>query len=81
VLSVDGRVLSRQNVEHTIPFLMSLDESLDIGLDTRTGVDDSYRLPFQFTGSIDKLTIKVGREQLAAEDRERMKRALATAHD
>lgn len=34
VLSVDGKTLSRQTVEHTIPFLMSLDESLDIGLDT-----------------------------------------------
>jgi hypothetical protein len=59
---------------------MALDESLDIGLDTRTGVDDSYKLPFQFTGTIDKLTMTIGQEQLAAEDRERMKRALATAH-
>jgi arylsulfatase A-like enzyme len=81
VLSVDGKVLARQKMEHTIPFLMALDESFDIGLDTRTGVDDSYKLPFRFTGTIDKLTIKTGPEQLAAEDRERMKRALATAHD
>jgi hypothetical protein len=81
VLSVDGKVLARQKTEHTIPFLMALDESFDIGLDTRTGVDDSYKLPFRFTGTIDKLTIKTGPEQLAAEDRERMKRALATAHD
>jgi arylsulfatase len=81
VLSVDGKVLARQKMEHTIPFLMALDESFDIGLDTRTGVDDSYKLPFQFTGKIDKVTFKIGREQLAAEDRERMKRALATAHD
>jgi arylsulfatase len=81
VLSVDGRVLARQKMEHTIPFLMALDESLDIGMDTRTPVDDSYKLPFRFTGSIDKLTYKIGEEQLAEQDRERMKRALATAHD
>jgi arylsulfatase len=81
VLSVDGKVLARQKMEHTIPFLMALDESFDIGIDTRTGVDDSYKLPFRFTGTIDKLTIKTGPEQLAADDRERMKRALATAHD
>jgi arylsulfatase A-like enzyme len=81
VLSVDGKVLAQQKMEHTIPFLMSIDESFDIGMDTRTGVDDSYKLPFRFTGTIDKLTIKTGPEQLAAEDRERMKRALATAHD
>ena len=81
VLSVDGRVLAQQKMEHTIPFLMALDESFDIGVDTRTPVDDSYKLPFRFTGMIDKLTYKIGHEQIAAEDRERMKRALATAHD
>jgi hypothetical protein len=48
---------------------------------TRTPVDESCKLPFKFTGNIDKLTIKVGREQLAAEDRAIMQRALAAAHD
>jgi arylsulfatase len=81
VLMVDGRVLSKQKMEHTIPFLMALDESLDIGMDTRTPVDDSYKLPFRFTGTIAKLTYKIGHEQLAAEDRAIMQRALATAHD
>jgi hypothetical protein len=32
---------------------MAIEESFDIGIDTRTGVDDSYKLPFQFTGKID----------------------------
>jgi hypothetical protein len=40
-------------------------------------VDDSYKLPLRFTWTINQL-IKTGLEQLAAEDRERMKRALAT---
>jgi len=81
VLTVDGRVLSKQKMEHTIPFLMALDESLDIGLDTRTGVDDSYKLPFKFTGTINKVTYQIGREQLTADDRKEMQRRLATAHD
>ena len=81
VMSVDGKVLSQQRMEHTIPFLMSLDESFDIGLDTRTPVDDSYELPFRFTGTIDRLTYKIGPEQLAANDRELMKKAPAGAHD
>ena len=81
VLTVDGRVLSRQKMEHTIPFLMALDESFDIGLDTRTPVDDSYKLPFRFTGTIDKLTYKIGHEQLTANDLEVKKKALANAHD
>jgi arylsulfatase len=35
-------------------------ETFDVGVDTRTGVDDNdYLPPFQFTGTIDKLTIKL----------------------
>src|SRR5437870_1453592 len=37
----------------TIPFLMTLDETFDVGVDTRTGVNDKdYRVPFRFTGKI-----------------------------
>jgi hypothetical protein len=79
--SADGKELSRQKMEHTIPFLMSLDESLDIGMDTRTGVDDSYQLPFKFTGTIDKVTYNIGVEQLTAADHEKMQRAIAAALD
>jgi len=81
VLSVDGRELSRQKIDHTIPFLMAIDESFDIGIDTRTGVDDSYKLPFRFSGTINKLTYNLGHEQLSAEDRRVMEKALAAAHD
>ena len=81
VLSVDGKELSRKTIEHTIPFLMSIDETFDIGSDTRTAVDDSYELPFRFTGTIDKLTFNLGPEQLTADDRAVMERALASAHD
>ena len=81
MLSVDGKELSRQTIEHTIPIIMSIDESFDIGIDTRTPVDDSYKLPFRFTGTINKLTYNLRPEQLTAEDRETMKRALASAHD
>ena len=81
VLSVDGKELSRQKIDHTIPFLMAIDESFDIGSDTRSGVDDSYKLPFRFDGKINKLTYRLGPEQLTAQDREVMKKALASAHD
>lgn len=80
-LSVNGRLLATQKIEHTIPFLMALDESLDIGLDTRTPVDDSYKLPFRFTGTIDKVIYNLGPEQLTAEDRAVMEEAIAKAHD
>ncbi len=81
VLSVDGRELSRQKIDHTIPLLMSIDETLDIGIDTRTPVDDSYKLPFRFTGKIDKLTFNLGHEQITAEERDEMQKALARARD
>jgi hypothetical protein len=51
---------------YTIPVIISFDESFDIGVDTRTGVDDNdYQVPFRFTGKLDKLTIKLD----AADDR------------
>ena len=59
----------------------AIDESFDIGSDTRTPVDESYKLPFRFGGKINKLTYNLGREQLSAEDREVMKKTLAAAQD
>jgi arylsulfatase len=38
-------------------------------MDTRTGVDDSYELPFKFTGTIDRLTFKLGPSQLTEADK------------
>jgi arylsulfatase A-like enzyme len=68
VLSVDGRELARKTIKHTIQLLMSIDETFDVGVDTRTPVDDSYELPFRFTGNINKLTFNLGPSQLVAAD-------------
>ena len=68
VLLVDGKELSRKTIKHTIPMLMAIDESFDIGSDTRTGVDDSYELPFEFAGTIDKLTFNLGPSQMTADE-------------
>jgi arylsulfatase len=65
VFTVDGKELATKKMEHSIPLMMTIDETFDIGIDTRTGVDDSYELPFQFTGTIDKLTFKLGPSQLS----------------
>jgi hypothetical protein len=59
VLTLDGKELDRKTIEHTIPSMMAIDETFDVGMDTRSGVDEEYQLPFQFTGKIDKLTIKL----------------------
>jgi len=65
VLSVDGTQVASQAILHTIPFLVTIDESFDVGVDTRTPVDDKdYKVPFRFTGTLDKLTVKVGPPQI-----------------
>src|SRR5579871_163237 len=38
VLSVDGKEVARNSMEHTTPIAFPEDESFDIGEDTRTGV-------------------------------------------
>jgi len=74
-------VLAKQRMEHTIPFLMTFDETFDIGMDTRTPVDESYKPPFKFSGMINKLTYKLGPEQISKAEREVMQRAVAAARD
>lgn len=60
VLSVDGKEVVRRTIPHTIPFVETIYETFDVGVDTRTGVDDNdYQPPFRFTGKIDKLTVKL----------------------
>src|ERR1700733_3947977 len=81
VFSVDGKELAKKTMKHSIPILMSIDETFDIGLDTRTGVDNSYELPFKFTGTIDKLTFKLGPSQLSEVEQKTAAKAVATAHD
>jgi arylsulfatase len=56
-LSVDGNAVAQGRIGHTIPVRISLDESLDIGEDTGTPLDESYDVPFRFPGKIEKVTI------------------------
>jgi arylsulfatase len=81
VLSVDGKQVATQTIPHTIPFLMSIDETFDVGVDTRTPVDDNdYQVPFRFTGKLSKLTYKLGPEELMPEDQKAKAEALAMVH-
>jgi arylsulfatase len=81
VFTVDGRELAKKTIKHTIPLMMTIDETFDIGVDTRTGVDDSYMLPFRFTGTIDKLTFKLGPSQISAADKKAAEERLALVTD
>jgi arylsulfatase A-like enzyme len=82
VLSVDGKQVATQTIPHTIPFLMSIDETFDVGVDTRTSVDDNdYRVPFRFTGKLDKLTFKLGPEELMPQDHQAKAEAMAKVNN
>src|SRR3954452_2612321 len=40
IFKVDGKVISKQTLEHTVPLTLPWDETFDIGSDTGTPVDD-----------------------------------------
>jgi arylsulfatase len=71
VLSVDGKAVASKTIPFTIPFVITVDESFDVGMDTRSGVDDNdYRPPFRFNGKLERLTIKlIPPERAAAEEK------------
>lgn len=74
-LLVDGKEVASEKIPHTIPFLMSIDETFDIGSDTRSGVEDKdYQVPFKFTGTVDKLTIKLIPPKLTAEEQKELEK-------
>lgn len=76
VLKVDGKAVDTQKMEHTLPFTLQWDESLDIGSDTLTGVNDAdYQTPFTFNGKIDKITPTTDRPKLSPEDVKKLEQA------
>ncbi|MFO0899497.1 MAG: arylsulfatase [Pirellulales bacterium] len=76
VLSVDGREVARQTMEHTLPLILQWDENFDIGSDTGTPVDDGdYQIPFAFNGKLEKLTLELERPQLSPADIQRLQEA------
>ena len=63
-LTVDGKKVASENLQRTIPFRMSLDETLDIGEDTGTPVSEDYEVPFKFTGELKNVTIQIADRKL-----------------
>ena len=81
-LKVDGKAVQSITMPRTLPMILQWDESFDIGSDTLTGVNDAdYKPPFKFTGKLNKLTIKVDRPQLSAEDIKKLENTQAIAVD
>jgi arylsulfatase A-like enzyme len=82
VLKVDGQVVDTEKQPNSIAFLQVMDETFDIGIDTRTSVNEKdYHVPFPFNGTIDKLTFNLGPSQLTQQDQEKAARAKAISVD
>jgi arylsulfatase A-like enzyme len=67
-LLVDGKPAGEGKIARTLPFRMSLDETLDCGEDTGTPVSEDYHVPFKFTGTIAKVAVRLGEEKLSPEE-------------
>jgi arylsulfatase A-like enzyme len=81
-LSVDGQRVAAGRIEFTQPIRFSLDESFDVGEDTGTPVIDEYdaKMPFKFTGTLNKVEIDLGADGLTPEkhgELERLQREYA----
>jgi arylsulfatase len=82
VLKVDGKVVATGKQANSIAFLQVADETFDVGVDTRTGVNDKdYQVPFAFNGKIDKLTVKLGPPQMLSAEQQKAAAAAARAKD
>ena len=71
-LSVDGKEVANAKLTRTIPFRVSADETLDIGEDTGTPVSEDYRVPFKFTGTIEKVVVDLGQAGLSPQDQKEL---------
>lgn len=63
---VDGKQVAQGRIDQTLPFRLSLDETLDCGEDTGTPVIENYRVPFTFTGKLEKVIINLAPQPLTA---------------
>jgi arylsulfatase len=75
-LKVDGKVVSIQKMEQTLPLTKHMDDVYNIGDASGTPVDDKdYQIPFKLTGKINHLTIKVDRPELSQQDIQKIQEA------
>jgi hypothetical protein len=64
-LKVDGETVDSHPMPYSLPITLMWDETFNVGIDTGTPVDDKdYQVPFPFTGTIDKLTVKLGPKEM-----------------
>ena len=58
-LYVNGKKVGEGRIEKTVRLVFSLDETFDIGEDTGTPASESYRVPFRFTGNLNRVQVEL----------------------
>jgi len=74
---VDGKEVAQGKIDRTIPVRFSLDETMDVGMDTGTPVVEDYanKMPFKFTGTIDKVVVELDKSGLMAADEKALEKS------
>ena len=81
-LKVDGVVVDTHTQPNSIAFIQVMDETFDVGTDTRTEINPAdYVLPFDFTGTINNLAIKLGPTQFTPAEQKKIKDAHNKVND
>lgn len=76
-LSVDGNKVAEKRIDKTPPLgKYTLDESFDCGQDSGTPVIDDYdaKMPFKFSGTLNKLEIKLSPRELTPDETAKLER-------
>jgi len=76
-LFVNGKQVATGRIEHTTCCAFSADEGADVGADEGTPVTEAYKVPFKFTGKIDKVTLELKEIKTAERDEEEQARKVA----
>jgi arylsulfatase A-like enzyme len=71
-ITVDGKPVADGKIPRTIPFRVSADETFDVGEDTGTPVSEDYKVPFHFTGTLNKLVVRLGEAGLSAQEQKEL---------
>ena len=58
-ITANGQKIGQGNLRKTVPLQFSLGEGVDVGIDTGSAVDFTYKLPFAFTGKLEKVTVEL----------------------
>lgn len=57
ILFTDNKKISEGRIERTVPVAYSSFDGIDVGVDRGAPVDFSYKLPFRFTGKLEKVVV------------------------